>query len=149
MYPPAAGLPAAGALGDEYEGGVAPGQLGGINPTGCQTNCVNTSIATAKTIAGQPTIAEPSGSMALDPIEGEFGGYFQGVSGQAEIEKILQQAGDGAQGILAGRMPGGFGHVWNAANFGGDVEFIDGQCLGTGLSNFDTYWGNLMFLLIP
>jgi len=85
----------------------------------------------------------------LSTIEKEFGGAFQSVSGQEEIQQILRQAGDGAQGIIAGKATPLKGHVWNAANFAGEVEFIDGQCLGNGLSNFDKWWGNLKFLLIP
>jgi hypothetical protein len=140
---------AQGAAG-EYGSGVAPGQLGGINPTGCTTNCVNTSIATAKTLAGIPTIAEASGTGSLATIEEALGGgeYFQRVSGQAEIEAMLQKAGDGAQGIVSGIAPGGGGHIWNVGNFGGNVEFIDGQSIGNGLSNFDVYFYDMNFLPI-
>ena len=69
--------------------------LGGINPTGCKTNCVDCSIATAETIAGNATIADTSVGGSLETIEQELGGgeYFQHVSGQAEIEQIPPTGG--------------------------------------------------------
>jgi hypothetical protein len=81
----------------------------------------------------------------LSVVEANLGGSFQGVSGQAEIENILQDAGPGARGVVYGsRGAGGIGHVFNAINQGGAINFVDFQS-GAGAS-FDGF-KSFMFLL--
>ena len=81
-------------------------------------------------------------------LETEIGGTLENVAGRGEIESILARSGSGSRGIVVGITEKGGANAWNAGNFGGSIEFIDGQLLGRGLSNFDKYV-YFMFMLIP
>jgi filamentous hemagglutinin len=64
-----------------------------------------------------------------------------------EIGSILSQSGNGAQGIVFGESATGeVGHVWNAINNNGTINFIDGQIGGSGLGNFSSFQ-NFQFLM--
>ena len=91
-------------------------------------NCVNCAVAVDQVLAGKTVKAlpDPSASgFAVYELEDLYNNYFVDVSSKAEIEVILGQAGTGARGIVYGE--GDMGHVFNVANLGGEIVFIDGQ----------------------
>jgi uncharacterized protein YukE len=74
---------------------------------------------------------------------------FKSAGGYDDIVTELQNAGDGARGIIHGMRtgPGGVsiaGHVFNVVNRNGRVFFLDGQT-GT-LATLENYSGGLEFL---
>lgn len=73
----------------------------------------------------QPGMAPPGASLTTgQSLAEEFGATFQ-ESPLTEIAEQVQQAGNGARGLVA--TPGNPGHVFNVVNYGGRVFFIDGQ----------------------
>jgi hypothetical protein len=112
---------------EALEGGGLAGSIRNVNPTGGTTNCVNCSIATDATLAGNAASALPGAPTSIAVLEQHFGGQFVRESGQQAIESALQAAGPGARGIVYGWRTGGIGHVFNAVNQNGVVRFLDGQ----------------------
>jgi len=123
------------------------GSIRNVNPTGGGMNCVNCSIASDATLAGNAASALPGGASSISVLERTFGGSFQPVSGQMQIGSILSQSGNGARGIVFGEsLSGDVGHVFNAINKNGSIQFLDGQIGGSGLNNFNNFQ-NFQFLL--
>jgi len=122
------------------------GSIRGVNPTGSGTNCVNCVVATDATLSGYPASALPSGARPISVLEDVFGGTFKPVTGRAEIEALLTDAGAGARGVVFGSRGSEVGHVFNAVNQGGTVRFLDGQ-IG-GAASFDGFDG-FLFMLVP
>ena len=109
-----------------------------VNPKGGVNNCVNCTIATDSTLAGQPTSALPSRPKPLSVLERHFGASFQRNISQTDIIQQMERAGPGARGIVYGsRGPGAVGHVFNVINQRGQIRFIDAQ-VGE-LASFDGY----------
>ena len=140
-----------GDLAAEGSGAAADstlaGSIRGVNPTGGTMNCVNCSIATDATLAGNAASALPGSPTSISVLENTFGGTFQPVSGQMQIGSILSQAGNGSRGIVFGESPSGdVGHVFNVMNKNGSIQFLDGQIGGSGLGNFNNFQ-NFQFLL--
>jgi RHS repeat-associated protein len=122
------------------------GSIRNVNPTGGTMNCVNCSIATDATLAGNAASALPGSATPISVLEDTFGGQFQPVSGPMQIGSILSQSGNGARGIVFGEsLTGDVGHVFNVINKSGEMQFLDGQVGGEGLSNFDNFQ-NFQFL---
>jgi RHS repeat-associated protein len=90
----------------KHEAGVAAeaeaGSIRAVNPLGGGMNCVNCSVATDATLGGSLASALLSGPKPISVLESLYGGSFKPVSGQAEIEGILADAGNGARGIVYG-----------------------------------------------
>jgi hypothetical protein len=83
----------------------------------------------------------------LSVAEQHFGGTFKPVTGQAEVEQLLKDAGPGARGIVYGARTT-TAHVWNAINEGGKVHFIDAQVGAPGsFSGYRSY--QFMFTHAP
>jgi hypothetical protein len=121
-----------------------------VNPLGGTTNCINCSVAGDAVLSGAPAVAldgpaRSVGKLLTSPLNGFTGRQFIRVSGRAEVEEILSDAGPGARGIIYGdRGPGIQGHVFNAANQGGAVNIVDFQLGAEG--SFDGYVS--VFLLV-
>ncbi|MEZ5096456.1 MAG: toxin glutamine deamidase domain-containing protein [Nocardioides sp.] len=112
----------------------------GVNPLKGTENCVNCAIATDSTLAGAPMSALNSGPTSIAALERIYGGSFKSVSGQAQIERMLAQAGPGSRGIVFGGRTGDVGHVFNGVNQGGTIRFLDGQTGGAAsFSGFDSF----------
>lgn len=91
-------------------------------------------------MTGAPASAlDSSVPQPISILERTYGSSFKPVSGQAQIEQIMSDAGPGARGIVFGSRGANAGHVFNVINQGGAVRFIDFQS-GTGAS-FDGYQG--------
>jgi hypothetical protein len=109
------------------------GSIRNVNPgfpqTGRTQNCVNCSIATDATLAGNPATALPSvGPQPITVLERQYGGRFGSATTADSIAGQLATAGDGSRGIVFGsRGPGETGHVFNVVNQNGTVRFLDGQ----------------------
>lgn len=119
---------------------VEAGSIRAVNPLGGGMNCVNCSVATDATLGGSPASALLSGPKPISVLERLYGGSFKPVSGQAEIEGILADAGNGARGIVYGSRGSQVGHVFNGVNQGGTIRFLDGQTGGAAsFSGFDSF----------
>ena len=128
------------------ESGLA-GSIRNVNTIGGEMNCVNCSIASDATLAGNAASALSGGASSISALEKTFGGSFQPVSGQMQIGSILSQSGNGARGIVFGEsLSGDVGHVFNVINKNGAIQFLDGQIGGGGLNNFNIFQ-NFQFLL--
>ena len=111
------------------------GSIRNVNPgypeAGRTHNCVNCSIATDATLAGNPASALPISStkgVPLTVLEKQFGAKFGSVSTPENISQKMASAGDGARGIVFGSYgPGQPGHVFNVVNQNGVVRYLDGQ----------------------
>ncbi|WP_448683689.1 two-partner secretion domain-containing protein [Pseudomonas nicosulfuronedens] len=111
------------------------GSIRNVNPgypdAGRTHNCVNCSIATDATLAGNPASALPINStkgVPLTVLEKQFGAKFGSVSAPETISQQMAGAGDGARGIVFGSYgPGQPGHVFNVVNQSGVVRYLDGQ----------------------
>ncbi len=112
-----------------------------VNPTGGEMNCVNCAVAMDATLAGNPASALPGGAQPISVL----GTDWVPVSGQTQVENILLKSGNGSRGIVFGSGPD-VGHVWNAVNQGGKINFIDAQTGGSGNSNFQNFSD---FLFLP
>jgi RHS repeat-associated protein len=117
-----------------------------VNPLGGTQNCTSCVIAGDATLAGNPAVALDYGiAQPISVVEANLGGLFQTVAGRTEIEAILEDSGIGARGVVYGsRGAGAIGHVFNAINQDGAINFIDFQS-GEGAS-FEGY-KSFMFLL--
>jgi len=114
-------------------------------------NCQSCVTATDRSIAGDAVSAVPrrieydaNGNMIRDPrfewphgVNSALGGNnpLRAASGYDDIASELEQAGDGARGIVHGMRVDAngnpvAGHVFNAVNRNGTVHFIDGQTGG-------------------
>ncbi|WP_180964227.1 beta strand repeat-containing protein [Ralstonia mannitolilytica] len=113
--------------------GESAGSIRNVNPgypqSGRTENCVNCSIATDATLAGNPASALPSpGPQPIAVLEKQYGGRFGAATTADGVTGQLAAAGDGARGIVFGsRGAGEAGHVFNVVNQGGVVRFLDGQ----------------------
>ena len=118
-----------------------------VNPRGGTNNCVNCAIAGDATLAGAPASAlDSAAAQPIAILARAFGGSFKSVSGQAEIESLLADAGPGSRGIVFGARGADPGHVFNAINQGGIIRFIDFQtgraASFNGYSGFSFLWTN-------
>ena len=128
--------------------GLVAGSIADVNPSGSLMNCVNCSIATDSTLAGNAASALPGSPTSITVLEDAYGGQFQPVSGPMQIGSILSESGNGSRGIVFGESltQGEPGHVFNVINNGGNIQFLDGQIGGNGIGNFDVL-KNFQFLL--
>lgn len=131
------------------EDGLA-GSIRNVNPTRGQWNCVHCSVATDATLDGHAASALPWGNpqgKSIGFLEDIYGAQFRPVSGEMQIGSILSQSGPGSRGIVFGSSPtGNVGHVFNAINKNGAIQFLDGQIGKSGLGNFGMF-ENFQFLL--
>ncbi len=138
-----------GALGAKATGVAdeTAGSIRNVNPgypdAGRTHNCVNCSIATDATLAGNPASALPINStkgVPLTVLEKQYGAKFSGVSSTETITQHMLGGGDGARGIVFGSYgPGQPGHVFNVVNQNGVVRYLDGQTgKPANMNNFKT-----------
>jgi hypothetical protein len=107
-----------------------------INPLNGTDNCVNCATAMDATLAGRPASALLGNPQPISVL----GSNWVTVAGQQDVEGLLLQGGQGARGIVFGANPGAnVGHVWNAVNQGGAINFIDAQAGAGGAGNFNLF----------
>ncbi|MEJ2158411.1 MAG: toxin glutamine deamidase domain-containing protein [Desulfobacteraceae bacterium] len=113
------------------EAGSVPNTNPGFPKPGRTQNCVNCSIATDHTFAGNPASALPSKRpQPLSVMEKHFGGKFKQIANRSAIEKKMANLGPGSRGIVAGLRSKGPGHVFNVVvDKKGVVKFFDGQTM--------------------
>jgi hypothetical protein len=92
-------------------------------------NCARCAVATDRTLAGKPGVAEPSLATSPRWIEAQVGGRFGPRTTHQAIHHELAAAGPGARGIVIA-YDNGVGHAFNVVNQGGVVRFLDGQIGG-------------------
>jgi uncharacterized protein YukE len=127
---------------------------------GFRNNCQSCVVAVDNQLSGVPTgavervfgkndiFANPQWRQQMADAVGTPN-TFRSTTGYGDIYTELQNAGDGARGIIHGMRtgPGGMpvaGHVFNVVNRNGRVYFLDGQ---TGkLAFLENYSGGLEFL---
>lgn len=123
------------------------GTIKKVNPgypeDGRTHNCVNCSIATDATLAGNPASALPvfhKNGVPLSVLEERYGLRFSTPMTTGEIAMQMLQSSNGARGIVYGwNGPGEPGHVFNVVNQNGVVRFLDGQTgKPANTSNFKT-----------
>ncbi|VXC34576.1 Filamentous hemagglutinin, intein-containing [Pseudomonas sp. 8Z] len=123
------------------------GSIKNVNPgypeAGRTHNCVNCSIATDATLAGNPASALPinhTKGVPLSVLEKQFGSKFGPITAPENIAQQMASSGNGARGIVFGSYgPGQPGHVFNVVNQNGVVRFLDGQTgRSANLSDFKT-----------
>ncbi|MDM3888418.1 toxin glutamine deamidase domain-containing protein, partial [Pseudomonas sp. BCRC 81390] len=123
------------------------GSIKNVNPgypgAGRTHNCVNCSIATDATLAGNPASALPinhTKGVPLSVLEKQFSSKFGPVTAPENIAQQMANSGNGARGIVFGSYgPGQPGHVFNVVNQDGVVRFLDGQTgKPANLSDFKT-----------
>lgn len=123
------------------------GSIKNVNPgypeAGRTHNCVNCSIATDATLAGNPASALPinhTKGVPLSVLEKQFSSKFGPITAPENIAQQMASSGNGARGIVFGSYgPGQPGHVFNVVNQSGVVRFLDGQTgKPANLSNFKT-----------
>jgi RHS repeat-associated protein len=146
-YGPGAAIAPVGFIADVgiavEDAGLLAGSIRNVNLVGGTMNCVSCATAVDATLGGAPASAILT---AAQPIS-VLGTGWAPVSGEMQIGSILSQSGNGARGIVFGEsLTGDVGHVWNAVNQGGTINFIDGQLGGGGLGNFGSFQ-NFQFLL--
>jgi hypothetical protein len=123
-------------LSPDLRAKIANANHGG-HGAGRDTNCVNVALAVARDLNGGHVVAKGDTShhgvemslsahgqgtnLAHNAVTQQFGGHFV-PSNSAHIEKALQAAGHGANGVI--EIPG---HMMNVVNDHGTVKFIDGQ----------------------
>lgn len=124
------------------------GSIKNVNPgypePGRTHNCVNCSVATDATLAGNPATALPvnhKNGIPLTVLEKQYGSKFKSISGQEKIIQQMTEAGPGARGIIYGSYgPDQPGHVFNVVNQNGTIRFLDGQSgKAADLSKFDSF----------
>ncbi|WP_210514777.1 hemagglutinin repeat-containing protein [Pantoea ananatis] len=124
------------------------GSIRNVNPgypePGRTHNCVNCSIATDATLAGNPASALPINSTAgvpLTVLEKQFGSKFVNILNSNVITQKMLDAGNGARGIVYGSYgPDQPGHVFNVVNQNGTIRFLDGQSGKVAdLSKFESF----------
>jgi len=103
-----------------------------VNPLGETQNCVNCVVAGDATLNRAPAVVLDSArAQPISVLERMYGGTFKPVAGRAEIERTPTSAGAGARGIVfRSRGPNVPGHVFNAVNQRGAVNFVDFQTGG-------------------
>jgi hypothetical protein len=133
----------------------------GAGGAGFRNNCQSCVVAVDNQLAGSPTsairralgtnhdiMASPAWRQQMADAVGTTN-RFRPAAGYDDVVQQLQNAGDGARGIIHGMRtgPGGMsvpGHVFNVVNRNGRVFFLDGQ---TGrLARLENYSGGLEFL---
>ncbi|WP_350316719.1 hemagglutinin repeat-containing protein [Pectobacterium aroidearum] len=128
--------------------GESAGTIRNVNPgypvSGRTHNCVNCSIATDATLAGNPASALPIYStkgVPLPVLEKHYGTKFKYVSSTENIIQQMTNAGSGSRGIVYGSYGVGQpGHVFNVVNQNGVVRFLDGQSgKSADLSQFKSF----------
>ncbi|WP_258034629.1 toxin glutamine deamidase domain-containing protein [Pectobacterium odoriferum] len=128
--------------------GESAGTIRNVNPgypvSGRTHNCVNCSIATDATLAGNPASALPIYStkgVPLPVLEKHYGTKFKYVSSTENIIQQMTNAGSGSRGIVYGSYGVGQpGHVFNVVNQNGVVRFLDGQSgKAADLSQFKSF----------
>ncbi|RPD91626.1 hypothetical protein BBB56_23370, partial [Candidatus Pantoea deserta] len=123
------GMKGTGASGENA------GSIKNVNPgypePGRTHNCVNCSVATDATLAGNPASALPvnhKNGIPLAVLESQYGTKFKYISSSESITQQMTSAGSGSRGIVFGSYgPGQPGHVFNVVNQNGTVRFLDGQ----------------------
>ncbi|WIE49882.1 DUF637 domain-containing protein [Pseudomonas sp. GM17] len=124
------------------------GSIKNVNPgfpeAGRTHNCVNCSIATDATLAGNPASALPIKStdgVSITVLEKQFGTRFVSVSSADNISQKMIDIGSGARGVVYGSYgPGQPGHVFNVVNQNGTIRFLDGQTgKAADLSKFTSF----------
>ncbi|GAA3710246.1 toxin glutamine deamidase domain-containing protein [Gordonia hankookensis] len=126
------------AVNDIGETGAATadnlaGSIRNVNPGGGQTNCVNCVVTTDRMLDGEKVSAALGEPRPVTDLQDYFGAKFKPMSGQGQIESIMDKAGDGARGVVFGyRGPDQVGHVFNVVNQRGIVRFLDGQSGSVG-----------------
>ncbi|MFJ2285200.1 toxin glutamine deamidase domain-containing protein [Pseudomonas iridis] len=123
------------------------GSIKNVNPgypeAGRTHNCVNCSIATDATLAGNPASVLPinhTKGVPLSVLEKQFSSKFGPITAPENIAQQMASSGNGARGIVFGSYGAGQpGHVFNVVNQNGVVRFLDGQTgKPANLSNFKT-----------
>jgi hypothetical protein len=107
--------------------GAEAGSIRGVNPTGGMQNCANCAIATDAMLAGRPASALPGGPTPLAVLEKYFGRQFGSPTTINSINRSMDDAGNGARGIVFGSRGRETGHVFNVVNQNGVIRFLDGQ----------------------
>ena len=113
------------------EAGSVPNTNPGFPEPGRTQNCVDCSIATDHTFAGNPASALPGKRpQPLSVMEKHFGGKFKPIANRTAIESEMASLGPGSRGIVAGVRSNGPGHVFNVVvDKKGVVKFFDGQTM--------------------
>lgn len=155
LYTSMAGVHTAAAIGGAVYGmkgigahGETAGSIKNVNPgypePGRTHNCVNCSVATDATLAGNPASALPvnhKNGIPLTVLEKQYGTKFKYISSPESITQQMASAGSGSRGIVFGSYgPGQPGHVFNVVNQNGTVRFLDGQTgKPANLSKFESF----------
>ncbi|WP_342354681.1 toxin glutamine deamidase domain-containing protein [Erwinia persicina] len=128
--------------------GETAGSIKNVNPgypePGRTHNCVNCSVATDATLAGNPASALPvnhKNGIPLTVLEKQYGTKFKYISSPESITQQMASAGSGSRGIVFGSYGlGQSGHVFNVVNQNGTVRFLDGQTgKPANLSKFESF----------
>lgn len=155
LYTAMAGVHTTAAIGGAIYGmkgigasGENAGSIKNVNPgypePGRTHNCVNCSVATDATLAGNPASALPvnhNNGIPLAVLENQYGTKFKYISSSESITQQMSSAGSGSRGIVFGSYgPGQPGHVFNVVNQNGTVRFLDGQTgKSADLSQFKSF----------
>jgi hypothetical protein len=113
-----------------------------VNPLNGTKNCVECARVMDARLSGVRGGTAPLSKP--QPIA-NLGTDWVSVSGQAEIEQLLGNAGCGSRGIVYGSNPGELGHVWNVVNQRSGINFIDAQA-GTGGAQWFQEYTKFLFL---
>ena len=119
--------------------------LSQINPAPEPTdmNCVACAIAVDNVLAGDaPSAAPKTGPVDINELAVRYGSQWVQMS-ISEIESQVAAGGPGTRGIVFGGRSGvgAVGHVFNVENYGGTVNFIDGQAGGAAQTGgYDFYY---------
>lgn len=104
----------------------------GIDSPGRDNNCVDCARSVESTWRGSPTMSaamadfNADGTSASRVTEWSRGSFVKASYG--DVERRLNDLGDGSSAILVSSWSGGRGgHAYNAVNDRGAVKFIDGQ----------------------
>jgi RHS repeat-associated protein len=109
-----------------------------INPSYSQYNCAYCTLAGDQTLGGNPMVAPASGTLTEKQTITLYSPYYGGTEMESmfwhditpsDIIANLQQAGDGARGIVAvyPANPNVPGHMFNVINDGGRILAFDFQ----------------------
>jgi hypothetical protein len=118
------------------------GTIRNVNPgwpkaEGRTNNCVNCSIATDVTLAGRPASALKGNNTPINVLEKLYNNKFARMKSQEEITSKMLKDGSGSRGIvyvIYDTIPPS-AHVFNVANQGGVIRFLDGQTGGKASFN--------------
>lgn len=92
-------------------------------------NCVNCVVTVDNILSGrglQMAVPNKAGASIFE-LEDLYGNNFVDAFSQEHIEILMKEAGSGARAIVYGERAKDHGHVFNVANLGGEIVFIDGQ----------------------